>query len=315
MKLDVVFSIGPACRPAYHLASNGFRKFAAPLDWQMGYSLETVLQLFKTGFYDFFVEIEEDDSYEGEMRKVWDVRNKVCSIHHFSRDVDLKQNQEIFREKMRRRYERLDKKIKESSSIGLVCNRNLEIEQFKTFLLEFSQIYPQKKIILINIKNEDTKEKRIEKYDVNENLEIHQYILFDEGESGTHWWIGNSENWYWVLNHYELGYRKVLATLQPVLNEKSLVVYGAGVIAKRVIEILRRNHIKVDGIAVTKMDGNPSEVEGIKVKSIEVYDGKNTFFLVAVGKEDVRKEMLAIASEHSDTIGYIDINCGEIKVI
>ena len=38
----VIFSIGSACKPAYQLKCNYLRPFAAPLDYQMGYSLRTV---------------------------------------------------------------------------------------------------------------------------------------------------------------------------------------------------------------------------------------------------------------------------------
>ena len=93
---DLYMSVGNACRPAYHLALNDLRNEAYPLDWQMEYSLDTVIHLFKTKFSDFFVDIEEAVEFEAACRQVKDVKNNIISIHHFPRNIELEKAQEEF---------------------------------------------------------------------------------------------------------------------------------------------------------------------------------------------------------------------------
>ena len=59
IEVDGIFSIGDNCRPAHYLREHKLRTKAAPLDWMMKYSLDTVLHLFETKFTDFFVNIKE----------------------------------------------------------------------------------------------------------------------------------------------------------------------------------------------------------------------------------------------------------------
>lgn len=214
-KLDVIFSIGPACRPAYHLKRNYFRCFACPLDWQYGYSLKTVIHLFETKFEDFFVEIEEDTDYDGKHRKIKDKQNQVYSIHHFRKEVPIKEEQTSFCETMLKRFERLHEIINKSGSIGLLCNRSQSLVELEVFLNAFSRMYPQKKIILINIRDEDINERKVQRYAINEYLEIHEYRFRDNAVSELETWKGNCENWAWVLRHYELSHREDVETFLP----------------------------------------------------------------------------------------------------
>ena len=57
LQFDYIFSLGPACRPAKYLSIFNLRKESAPLDWQMSYSLNTALCLFKNRFNNFFENI------------------------------------------------------------------------------------------------------------------------------------------------------------------------------------------------------------------------------------------------------------------
>lgn len=50
---DLYIPLDPACRLAYHLQKCGLRRQAFPLDWQITYSLDTVIHLFETEFNDF----------------------------------------------------------------------------------------------------------------------------------------------------------------------------------------------------------------------------------------------------------------------
>ena len=68
---DLFMSVGIDCRPAIQLKRAGLRKKSFPLDWQMRYSLDTVIHLFQTKFEDFFVDIEEDIEREGSNNNRW----------------------------------------------------------------------------------------------------------------------------------------------------------------------------------------------------------------------------------------------------
>lgn len=91
---DLFLPIGDTCRPAYHLKMNDLRSQAYPLDWQKGYSLETVIHLFKTGFEDFFDDIvEEEDGLERDCRRVRDVKNNIISLHDFLWNAEIEKAQ------------------------------------------------------------------------------------------------------------------------------------------------------------------------------------------------------------------------------
>lgn len=314
-KFDVIFSIGVACRPAYYLRRYCFRRLSCPLDWQMNYSLDTVTHLFKTKFRDFFEEIEEDDSYTGVKRKVWDIKNQICSVHHFDRETDLKLNQECFREIMSKRFERLDQKLKKADSIGIICNRGQSIDKLEEFLKIFSRIYPQKKVVLINVRDENTNDRTVEQHVIDEYLEIHEYVFRDKEGCDEENWRGNRENWIWVLRHYELHQREDMKKLTRCIGDRKLVIYGAGEMAQIVMELLGRNHLQVDGIAVTDTAGNSREINGVKVKSVDEYDLQNTVIVVAVEDKQICKEMIDYVGPKAYKVGCFDAAYGEIRFI
>ena len=151
---DLYLPIGSACCPAHHLNVNDLRHAAYPLDWQMEYSLDTVIHLFRTNFVDFFVDIEEDSvDWDREYRRIRDVRNNIVSIHHFPRSMEIKKTQIEFLNRMNKRYQNLNKKLMESNKVVLICNRADTIETLQMFLKDFSSIYPHLEIKLINIRN------------------------------------------------------------------------------------------------------------------------------------------------------------------
>ena len=50
---QLLIPIGKDCRPAYNLKIRGLRKYAFLLDWQFGYTIHTLIHLFKTDFSVF----------------------------------------------------------------------------------------------------------------------------------------------------------------------------------------------------------------------------------------------------------------------
>ena len=70
---------------------------------------------------------------------------------------------------MLNRAKKVDNILKDSDSIGLICNRKDETtENLINFAKKFSEIYPNKKIVLINIVHIPNTEK------------VHESVLFDE---------------------------------------------------------------------------------------------------------------------------------------
>lgn len=211
-KYDVVFSLGPACRPAYYLQLCGLRNCAYPLDWQM-YSIESALHLYETNFSDFFLEYE-DLSYTREkrlkgLRYVLDPKNNVISMHHIKDNIPLNKAVDEFRKLMLKRYKRLDNNLNNAKKILIVSNYNEELSVFSNFLLRFSNIYKNKKITLVNI-HSDSNYKNRQVHCINDNLCVVEYYFNDVNINGAdpnrnkNFWLGNEEEWIKVLENYSL---------------------------------------------------------------------------------------------------------------
>lgn len=314
--IDMIFSVGRACRPAYHLQKYNFRAFASPFDWQMAYSLETVLHLFVTGFSDFFKEIEEDESYPGAYKKVWDTKNKICSVHFFERDKDIYDSQVVFREIMKKRFDRLDKRIRKSNTIAMICNRDEEEEVLVEFLQKFGKVYPNKKMILINVYDQKIPERKKSIVKIDDFLELHLYTFDDISVDKTRW-KGDAKHWEWVLSHYSLGYRDDIEQCKSYLSvNKKIIVYGAGVLCPKIINYLESYDVHVSGIAVSSMQGNIDQIEGIKVKSIEEYDFQECVFIISIKDENIRNEIIKnLEQRNRCQVGYFNYKFGAITFI
>lgn len=206
--VDCIFSVGNACRPSNYLRECKLRFQAAPLDWMMGYSLDTAAYLFETKFADFFAEIEDmPGKYCDGCRFVKDTKNKVTSIHHFNKNVPLAEEQAKFRETMLNRANKVDEILKESSSIALICDRcNVTAQNLIDFLNRFSKIYPNKKITLINIFNSDIQGIKKEVLFETDNLKIIQFKFRDKSTSGksVDSWKGNHAYWTAIVKSISL---------------------------------------------------------------------------------------------------------------
>lgn len=231
MEFDVIFSIGPACRPANYLAQNFLRLFSSPLDWQMMYGLDTVLTLFRTRFETFFVNIRDDTEGATAVLKnriVTDVENHITSIHHFNIHKTLEEAQKDFYSAMLNRYRHLHSKIRSSRHVGLICNRSDTIDELTEFLLSFSAIYPGQQLTLINIRNDETAADLAEsKYKINKKLTIIESIFNDTNEQRT--WTGNEILWNRLLNDYRISNHPVITYINRAeFHNHKIVIYGAG---------------------------------------------------------------------------------------
>ncbi len=154
IRCDSIFSVGPACRPAQWLRKTHKRFQSCPLDWMMQYSLDTAMHFFRNKFSDFFEDVRATGEIIGSNRVVRDNRNGIVSMHHFNKNVSLESAKWDFRGKMLRRAREVDRILKNSRSIILICNRQKDsFDDFKRFLHNFSRLYPDRDIALINIRN------------------------------------------------------------------------------------------------------------------------------------------------------------------
>lgn len=206
--VDCIFSLGIACRPSGYLRDFNLRFQAAPLDWMSSYSLDTAAYLFETKFSDFFAEIEEvSGKTDAGYRSVNDTKNHISSIHHFKNDAPLLEEQKRFREKMLNRANKVDEILKNSSSIAFICDRSKATpEELISFLTRFDKIYPNKKIILINIKNSNIQDIKKDVLFENDNLKIIQFSFNDQPSSGdsSDAWKGNKEIWSTIIKPISL---------------------------------------------------------------------------------------------------------------
>ncbi len=210
IKVDCMIPVGEACRPCQHLRKNNLRISAFPLDWMMSYSLQTAIHFFETKFADFFENIEEiPDRYCGNHKFIKDVKNGVISIHHFRKDEPLESEHKKFRKMMLGRAEKLHNILKNSHSIGLICNRkDASDKELIDFIEKFSKIYPNKKITLINVVNEDIPDFKNNVLFENENLKIIQFIFKDvppvKDEKKFPQWEGNPECWKKIMENIKV---------------------------------------------------------------------------------------------------------------
>lgn len=64
-------------------------------------------------------------------------------------------------------------------------------------------------------------------------------------------------------------YRAAKIGLVTAMKQNKLYLYGAGIVASRMIDLLRAEGITDLELIVSKMDGNPTEVKGIKVRVLD----------------------------------------------
>ncbi|MDR2767133.1 MAG: papain-like cysteine peptidase [Treponema sp.] len=208
---DIILSAGAGCRTAHYLKKHDLRFCANPLDWMTLYSLDTVIHLYKTNFDDFFKDFAEDKQKSLEYNGHWyfDTRNNILSLHY----GDIENNNELFRKKMKDRFERMHEKLLAANKICFVSYRNDDIGVFRNFLNEMGKIYPGK-ITCINIRNnEETVIPPPLKYfeeKISEKLELVEYEFKDIHPNGDDLktnedaWIGNYIIWDNIMGKISL---------------------------------------------------------------------------------------------------------------
>ena len=204
---DVIFSVGSDCKPAYYLQKYGLRFYANPLDWMTDYSLDTVVHLYQTKFNDFFTDYVEDKQ---KSHQFIDIKNNIISIHY----EDIGNNNRAFREKMKNRFGKMNKRLLRANKICFISSRNEDIENFSNFLKEIGSIYSGK-ITYINIRNNEERDgiflpfKHV-KEKISKKLELIEYEFNDVHPDGKdkndnpHAWIGNFYLWDSIMKRFSI---------------------------------------------------------------------------------------------------------------
>lgn len=306
-KLDFIMSVGPACRPAEHLARNGLRRIASPLDWQKAYSLSTVIHLFSSKFKDFFQTIKEDyieKNSDCKKRVVIDTHNNIVSLHHFDKENPLSEERKTFCELMQARYAKTDEIIRASRKVALICNRSNTIKEFENFIIEFSKIYPLQEILLINIRHVEREGLKRSDYNFGPGLNMVEFEFCDVHENGEDLdanpdaWKGNIKKWDEVLSNFTLSNTPTFfEQLQNAKKDsKKIIIYGAGVNGNKVAKVIQKCGFNVFSYAVTDLKNNPAKIHGIPVKRIDdLRDyASSCVVILAVQNANARKKIISV---------------------
>ncbi len=209
-KYDLVFSIGPTCRVAYYLQLSNLRTYAYPFDW-LGTNLKIIISLFKSDF-KLFLNNYQDISDEWHVPGFKNIKdnNGIIIAHHIKDDIEIEEAITNCKKLMTKRYRRLKEHLKLASNIAIVTNQNVNLEELKNFLKTFSDLFPNKKITLVNIKSNKKEKQRLE-INLSHNLKIMEYYFNDVNKDGDikdinpNFWLGNEAKWLEVMEELKKG--------------------------------------------------------------------------------------------------------------
>ena len=201
MNTDFILSVGPACRPAWHLKCNNLRFFSSPFDWMARTKLETILYFIEQQNLNGFFQNREYLNKNRKTTKV--VRDKtfnIDSLHDFPRSMKMADYYPLFMEKMNRRFSRILMAFQKFNHITFL-SYGRDVEEIKHFLLGFDSIYKNKKLVFINVEHNSSLsgiEKHLES--VTPNISIQHVSFNDVHPNGNtrqnpYKWRGNVECW------------------------------------------------------------------------------------------------------------------------
>lgn len=216
--VDCVFPIGKDCRAAFYLRDCNLRFQASPLDWMLVRNFSKVIHLFETKFEDFLENVEEiPNQYCGNCKYVNDVANDILSMHHFEKDVPFEQEHLRVRNLMQKYADEMDKILKKSNSICLICRRNdVSDDELIQFLKDFGAIYENKQLYLIHtVQNKDFDKVKKDTIVVNDKSKIIRYTFNDEtpvnNPKNKPKWYGNYYVWEKIVNSINLNKDKEIS--------------------------------------------------------------------------------------------------------
>lgn len=208
MNVDVALSFGPTCRAAEALRRNKLRYFSNPLDWMMRYSLDDVFDILKNKGKDFGSDFEQQgEDYRKRYRFMVSKSTGMVDIHHFRKNVPVKDAYELFRYSMDKRFKEMDEILSNAKTVLILTSRLSDTENIKTFINNLITLYDFEKIYFINI-NDNPEEKIVTtEYD---NVIIYECFFKDEHPNGSNpdknrkFWKGNMEAWDAILSKVKI---------------------------------------------------------------------------------------------------------------
>ncbi|SHN59606.1 DUF1796 family putative cysteine peptidase [Desulfovibrio litoralis] len=203
--VDFVVSVGSACRTAFYLREAGLRQCTNPLDWMYRYSLNSVLDLFKTEFNSFFVDVEDiTPPKESQDRHIRDKTTGMISLHDFSQANSINDELESFHKNMERRFRRMQKCILLSDKVLFVCNRQDSEESLLSFITSVYEMY-KVPCVLLNIRHSTELSGYFVK-NINNDITFIEYTFNDIHADGSDpiinkcFWHGNKSLWIPIMN-------------------------------------------------------------------------------------------------------------------
>ncbi len=204
LKVDVVISLGPACRPVFYIKKAKLRKEAFPFDWFSGFTLDDFITLTENNFEKFFTDVI--DNTENKLKTHSDIKHRqlaeknsnINSFHHFPLELTAEEYYPEFIAKIRKRNKRMHERIKASKKILFITNRDEPFEHFVKFLKRMQERFPGKEFVFLNIRNSENKYKKI--IDISKTLKIIECGFKDVHEDGSgsknpNRWMGNRQEW------------------------------------------------------------------------------------------------------------------------
>lgn len=194
---DLVLSLGPACRPAYHLHKMNLRKFSSPFDWMMCYDLATVVFFFEHGFENFFKDWKVDENHDGDCWRVVDNATGMVSLHHFPKVQPAENIHTAFIEKMSKRFERTKQAISTANTVCFVSNRTDDMHEFENFLHKMCSLFPHKNFIIFNTIHSN--KEYWKKIHISNAATIYNIYFSDinkDGPKSPAGWMGNIGKWH-----------------------------------------------------------------------------------------------------------------------
>lgn len=200
MEADFILSLGPACRPAWHLKLNNLRYLSSPFDWMMNYKLDTFIKFLKQkNLNGFFEQKEYMNKDSGNTRVVKDISNEIISMHSFPVSVNIDEFYPSFIKIMNKRFERLIQIFEQSKTIIFISNRQ-DCDEIKHFIFDFNELYKNKNIIYINVENSQLLEYEEKDEYLAANI-MFKHVYFNDvhpngdTKDNPRYWLGNEECW------------------------------------------------------------------------------------------------------------------------
>lgn len=218
MNTDFIISVGPACRPAWHLQHNNLRFISSPFDWMSGVKLQTVSHFIAQKSLKGFFEIREDLNINKKNKAILDKTYNLKSLHHFPASIDMDEYYPKFFALMDKRFERCLKAFEKSQHI-VFLSHGRSLDELEDFLYKFNISYPNKTLVFINVEHDPSLNDVSESNQFISNNICIRHVKFNDihkngnSKNNPHWWIGNIDCWKKLCSEIKLNSPQLLMDL------------------------------------------------------------------------------------------------------